>query len=71
MKARLENNWLMVDFNYRGWNPEEVIEMNIEQFARFTDISECNYGGFENMELVQLVHVIVTMTANGELTADE
>lgn len=67
MKARLEDGVLLVDFNSRGWNPQEVMEMNEKQFDRFIDISKSNYESFEYMELSHLVDVIITMAIDGDI----
>lgn len=68
MKARLEDGILLVDFDDRGWNPEEVMEMTEKQFSRFIDISRSDYESFENMELSNMVDVIITMVINGDIS---
>lgn len=67
MKVILEDGMLLVDFNDRGWNPEEAMEMSEKQFARFTEISKSCYESFENMELSNFVDVIITMAVNGDI----
>lgn len=67
MRARLEDGLLLVDFNSRGWNPQEVMEMDEKQFDRFINISKSNYESFEDMELSHLVDVIITMAIDGDI----
>lgn len=67
MKVRLEDGLLLVDFNSRGWNPQEVLEMDEKQYDRFVDISKSNYDGFEHMELSHLIDVIITMAIDGDI----
>mgnify|MGYP001596090837 CR=1 FL=1 len=61
MKVRLENGELLVDFNYRGWNGEKAIDMDEITFMRFEEICDCEFGGYEDMEMYDLIYVLVIM----------
>lgn len=67
MKARLEDGMLLVDFNYKGWNPKEVMEMSEKEFHAFKDKCESDYEGFRGMTLECLVSVLLEMQADGKL----
>jgi len=67
MKCRLVDGVLLCDFNYRGWNPEEIIEMNDKQYQRFKEISEEYYDWFDDMELKDLIDVLVMMAIDGDI----
>ena len=67
MKVRHINGELHVDFNEKGWNSEEAIDMNDEQFERFEHLCREYYDSPKDMDLKELIDVIVTMAVDGDI----
>ena len=67
MKIRYENNSILIDTNYRGWNPEILIEeISEEYYEEF--VSECNqtFSSIEDMELKDAIEIIILLAQNGK-----
>lgn len=68
MKVRFENDQLLADFNYRGWNPEVLVEeLNEEQYNKFIELCKNEHGDLEDMNLTEAVQVLMMMAIDGDL----
>lgn len=67
MKIRHKDGILQVDFNERGWNPEEVCEMDEKQFHIFIKLCKSDYEDMNYMEFGNMIDVIIQMVKNGDL----
>ena len=66
MQVRFEDNKILVDFNYRGWNPQTLIsEVSDEYYQEFIRESNNTFEDIESMNLKECVEVIILLAQNG------
>ena len=65
MNVRYENESILADFNYRGWNPNVLVEdVTQKVYNLFIERCEDEYY-IEDMSLTQAIEVLMQMAREG------